>query len=749
MASTTVIKSIGRFQMKEVMGSGGLATMYRAHDSSRGSEVALKVLHAYFTRDQEALDRLKGQLELILSFRHPNLVTVYEYGEDSGHPWIAEEYVPHKTLRDLVDGPIRVDMALKIALQLADVLEEAHKRGLLHGDIKPSNVFVSEQGHVKLSDFGMARLASALPFAMRMGMSTPMPSFMSPEQASGGELTESTDVYSLGVLLYWLLTGEIPFYGNSSETVYAKQMRYRAPAPSTLNPQLPSELDQALLKALAPFEAIRYRSISEFKGDLSRALEGLEDRGSMTGDAGLLFGGRDASAAYGARAAGILEDGAAETDVSRRGLLFDRIWSLHYIPPKKRRRILWGTAIVLAVLFSGSWSYRYVKANVSFLPPPASAVTLNEAPGQWASYRKDLLNTGYVADTPLPIEGRVKWALKTEQAFFSSPALSEGKLFVSTGDRRIISMDADSGKVVWEYQTTGPVDSSPMVSGGLVYFGLRDKRVVAIRADTGKEVWDFFTGNPILAPPSVKDGVLYIGSGDGALYALDAATGSLRWSFPTRGWVVSAPALTEDSVIIASQDGWLYTLRPSTGAKMFSYFTGGAVTSAPAVHEDKIYVTNKTGRIWAVAEGERDLFLDKERQIVHAQFYIWGIASPPSPQKGTVWGQRKAKQVFTSPAVGQGTVVVGSDSGNVYAWDAEDGSPRWEYKAGGPVQSSPSIAGNTVYFGADDGKLYALDLSTGERLWDLQLGGKVRSSPAIGSGVLYVTAEDGVLYAID
>ncbi|MSQ15406.1 MAG: serine/threonine-protein kinase [Dehalococcoidia bacterium] len=748
MVSTTVIKNIGRFQLREVVGSGGLATLYRAYDTPHDKEVALKVFYAYFTNDSQALEVLRRDLDVLRSFRHPNLVEVSEYGEDAGYFWIVQEYVADKSLRYLVEGRVRRDLALDIVVQLADVLWEAHKVGLVHGNIKPSNVFLSEAGQVRLSDFGMARMVSVLPFAVRMGMSTPMPGFMSPEQASGGPVDERSDVYSLGLLLYWLLTNELPFYGNSPETVYAKQMKSPAPPPSKLSSWISSGLDGVLAKALAPFATIRYGSMKEFRDALAVELETAKALEIATGDTGLNY-------ERGATPAGVIrndelsstQDAMYDTEGRRRTPLK---WIRLTVPPMSRRKrikILASVCTTLTVLMASWWATSYVKANISFLPPPASAASVDSSAGQWESLRGDVLNSGSRASLTLP-KGEISWKFDVGQPFFASAVLSNSRVYAGTGDNRLVALDSSNGRIIWEWSTTGPVDAAPLVADGRVYLGLRDKRIVALDADSGKELWEFFTGNPILASPSVKDGVLYAGSGDGLLYALDAATGDLRWSFKTGSWILSTPALIDGLVVTGSEDAWLYVVRASTGAKVFSYFTGGQIHSTPAVDSNRIYVTNRTGRIWAIDARSKDRFFDKEGQALHAQFYLWNVADPPPPQKGTLWGTRFRGEVLTSPAVANETVVVGSSRGNVYAFNAADGSQVWQYEAGSPVMSAPSIGNGVVYFGDDKGRFNALELSTGKLLWSLQLQGKVRTSPALGNGTVYVTTEDGVLYGI-
>lgn len=746
--SATVIKNIGRFQLREVLGSGSLATLYKAHDTLHNKEVALKVFYAYFSRDTQAIEVLKRELDILLSLNHSNLVKVHEYGEDSGYIWVLQEYVSDKSLKDLVDGQVRPDLVLDIGLQLADVLGEAHKLGSVHGNIKPSNVFLSERGQVKLSDFAMAPMVAMLPFAMRMGMSTPMPGFMSPEQASGGQLDKKSDIYSLGLLLYWLLTHEIPFYGNSPETVYAKQMKSPAPPPSTFNSLVSTGLDEILAKALAPFPAIRYGNMAEFREALTAELESYRTRGAITSDTGLNYDKSITSSAIPHDDPDLPVD-ADSFEAKRRAFTW-KPWTPPVMSRRKKLLLLSASCAAVTLFLVSYWTYGWVKANISFLPPPASAASLEVSAGQWGSHRSDTLNSGSRVDLPVSIDGNIKWQYKINGPFYNSPVLSDDKVYIGTGDNRLIALDDSSGKVIWEWSTTGPMDASPIIADGLVYLGLRDKRVVALDVSNGKEVWDFFTENPILASATVKNGVLYAGSGDGVLYALDAATGDLRWSFRTGSWILSTPAFMDGLVVTGSEDGWLYVIRASTGAKVLTYYTGGPIHSSQAIDDNKrIYVTNRTGRIWAVDGNAKDEFFDKERQMIHAQFYLWNIADPPPPQKGTVWGTRMRGEVLTSPAVADDRVVVGSSAGKVYAFNASDGSRVWESPTGSPVFSAPSIADGIVYIGDDSGKLHALEFSSGESLWSVQLDGKVRSSPALGDNAVYVTTELGILYAIE
>jgi eukaryotic-like serine/threonine-protein kinase len=267
----------GRYVLGESLGSGGMGEVYLAHDEVLERDVALKVLRSHYAGDEESAERFRREARSAASLSHPNIVQVYDRGEaEDGTPYIAMEYVPGGTLNEQIErrGPFGARETAAVGAQIADALGAAHERGVIHRDIKPQNVLVSAPGDLKVTDFGIARAASAVT-SSASGAIFGTAGYISPEQALGGPVGPRSDLYSLGVILYEMLTGELPFTADNFIAVCMKHVTEPLRPPRLLNPDIPEGMDALVVKLLAKDPAGRYASATELLDDLERVRDGL------------------------------------------------------------------------------------------------------------------------------------------------------------------------------------------------------------------------------------------------------------------------------------------------------------------------------------------------------------------------------------------------------------------------------------------------------------------------------------------
>jgi len=268
----------GRYRLDRKLGGGGMADVWLAEDQELGRKVAIKMLHDRYANDTQFVERFRREATHAAGLSHPNVVSIFDRGEAGGSYFIVMEYVEGRTLKELIvtRGPCPVPVAISYVRQVLAALRYAHRNGIVHRDIKPHNVLVDHEGRVKVADFGIARAGSSQ--MTEAGSIIGTAQYLSPEQARGAPVDESSDLYSTGILLFELLTGKVPFTGETPVEIAMKHLSQVPPAPSSIRSEVPHDLDLVVLRALAKEPADRYRSAKEMDRDLE-----LVGRGDAVG----------------------------------------------------------------------------------------------------------------------------------------------------------------------------------------------------------------------------------------------------------------------------------------------------------------------------------------------------------------------------------------------------------------------------------------------------------------------------------
>jgi eukaryotic-like serine/threonine-protein kinase len=263
-----------RYELRELVGTGGMSSVYKAHDRLLERTVALKVLHERFMSDDEHVERFKHEARAVAQLSHPNIVTVIDRGERDGRQFIVFEYVDGENLKALVvrEAPLAERDAVRLVLQIARALAFAHQHGLVHRDVKPQNVLLPEDGEVKVTDFGIARSLDVEGGITQTGTVMGTSDYIAPEQARGAKATAQTDVYALGIVLYELLTGEVPFTGDNFVAVAMQHINEPVPSVRERRPDVSPRLDAAVRRALAKNPRDRFPSMEAFAAELQASL---------------------------------------------------------------------------------------------------------------------------------------------------------------------------------------------------------------------------------------------------------------------------------------------------------------------------------------------------------------------------------------------------------------------------------------------------------------------------------------------
>jgi serine/threonine-protein kinase len=274
--SDTLINTLfdSRYRIHRKLGAGGMANVYLAQDEELDRRVAIKVLNDRYANDAAFVERFRREARSAAALSHPNIVPIYDRGDADGHPYIAMEVIEGRSLKELIQGrgPLPIGRAVDYAQQVLAALRFAHRNGIVHRDIKPHNILIGPDDHLKVTDFGIARLGASEITETGSIMGTAQ--YLSPEQARGRPVDARSDLYSVGIVLYEMLTGQVPFNGDSAVEVAMKQVNDAPPPPSRIIAGIPKELDEVVLRALAKDPATRYQTADEFAEDLKRVQAG-------------------------------------------------------------------------------------------------------------------------------------------------------------------------------------------------------------------------------------------------------------------------------------------------------------------------------------------------------------------------------------------------------------------------------------------------------------------------------------------
>ena len=340
--SDTLINTLfdGRYRIMRKLGSGGMADVYLAEDEELGRRVAIKILNDKYAPDDQFVERFRREAKNAAGLSHPNIVSIYDRGEAEGTYYIAMEYLDGRSLKELVvaRGPLPIPDAIAATRQVLGALRFAHRKGVVHRDIKPHNVMADADGRLKVTDFGIAR--AGVSQMTEAGSIIGTAQYLSPEQARGAPVDQRSDLYSMGIVLYEMLTGQVPFTGESPVEIAMKHLSDPPRPPSLLRPDIPPDLDMVVLRALAKNPEDRFQTAEEMDAELGRVAAGVGVTAETADAATAVLSG----AALASAPTAIVPPRRPPTEARP---------SYRYADPPRRRRPVWPWLLALLLVVRG------------------------------------------------------------------------------------------------------------------------------------------------------------------------------------------------------------------------------------------------------------------------------------------------------------------------------------------------------------------------------------------------------------
>jgi outer membrane protein assembly factor BamB len=606
----------GRYMVLGGLGAGGFSSVYRARDLRFPSVTRLCAVKEMFigTADPEmrelTIKSFEREASMLAMLNHPAIPDIFDYFTDGNRSYLVMEFVPGHNLQqwlDETDEYLDEQKALDWALQVCDTLAYLHgqkPQPIVFRDLKPSNIMLDPYNHIRLIDFGIAKLFEA---NEDKGTMIGTAGYTPPEQYRG-EATPAVDVYALGATLHHLLTRQDP----RQETPFTFHERPIRAA----NPNISRAFEAIIMRCLSYDPKARFPDAMALREALLVLSESDSDETDLEQRLGLKEAGRGL-------------DDAAQTDAPaatmRAGISQVKPLWVFRCEDEIRTR----PAVAKGIVFAGAYDnnlYALTADKGEFLWKYPTGGGIAGSP----TVHEDAVMIGSADHSLYSLQlrkGRLNWQFKAEGPIYSTPTVRFDHVFFGADDGFFYVVNVMRGQLYWKTNIYSPVRSTPFVSDELVYFGTEGGQIQGLEIGAGKPKWQSKAQRAVTSSPKVADDILYVGSADGAVYAMDASSGWPIWRFATPGPVVSSPTLFEESLFIGSADGKLYAIDITRGRPLWTYQTNGQVVSTPAVWGNTVYFASTDGSVYGLSarRGELQWRFDAGSPIIGSPTIVNGV----------------------------------------------------------------------------------------------------------------------------
>jgi serine/threonine-protein kinase len=705
----------GHYTVVKELGQGGMGMVYHCHDELLQRDVAIKMLLPELTTNKDTLDGFIQEARLAAQLEHPNVVTIYEIGKEERqsktHHYMAMEYLTGGNLASRINAKqLSIEHCLNWMKQLANGLAYAHKRGIVHQDIKADNIFITTEGDLKIGDFGLARLAAgrAKGRSGHHGMGTP--AYMSPELCRGDPQDHRSDIYSMGILFYEMATGQLPFKARGMIEMAMKHASAPIPSARKLNPQVPEALDKVIQKMMSKQPGERYQSMAEVLGL-------LDD---------LIFELRVARLGLGPKAdAGGKGSGFFKPRVEPAGSPSEQSGDLPINFPRPEPDTPLDPQPAVPAAGAQAFSARPVIQEEQKKQPYVEERPMPPVIEKARTFQ-DVPRESPVAEPPPAVTPKrhleLLWAFHSfgPIGWRATPSANkEGTIvYCGSSDGTFYALDAQAGSKLWTFETRGPVLSSGVLKLDRVIVSSMDGQLYALSSRTGSLVWKTDLSGPLASPAVLHEETLIAGTMNGEIVSISAKDGRIQWRYKTDDAVVSSAEIVNPSVFVGSKDEHLYAISLSSGALKWKFKTGAIVAGAIA-SVDSVYVGSTDGSLYAI-----DLETGK-----------------------LVWQYETSRPIVSRPVIHFTTVLFCSQDKWLYCCEKYDGHLLWKASVRGRVVANTVSYEGRIYLATREGWVQCFDARTGELVWQMDTKRRLEAAPLVSNDVLYLGTVDGDVLA--
>lgn len=778
----------GHYTILRELGAGGMGVVYHCRDEFLQREIAIKMLLPELMADDDTVEVFRQEARLAAQLEHPNVVTIHNIGlenrEGKVHHYIAMEFLPGGSLKQRITGErFSMEQCLEWMKQLAIGLNYAHKRGVVHQDIKPDNIFITQDGNLKIGDFGLALIATGVAVERAVqGKGTP--AYMSPELCQGDPQDHRSDLYSLGTVFYELVTRERPFKASGMIEMAMKHATAPIPSARKINPDVPEVLDKCIQKMMAKSPDDRYQSLSEVLTILEKLLlevqvarlgvgtskaiepkketakepakETPKEKEKTPAPAPNISEAQDFANFLKEQTSG---DGAPEP-----------VKAPEPVPQEKGSDTL---DDLLADLLTEKEAAEAAEAAKRFdgdpfeetiqpfsLPPAAEekqpepqaagdipqrskfdadvtgeidvvfqSVIRAEAAQMAQQVQSPKSESPRASRTAIPAVGvkqlDVLWSVRTAGpiGWASMPVSSRDRktIYVASSDGYLYALDANDGKIHWRYDTGAAVVASPVIAKERIIVASSNGSLHAL-TQHGTKVWDYSSTSPLVATPIVRNEDLLLSSMDGTVKFLNGADGTVRWTYRTDGPIVSSPEVLENLVLISSKDKCVHAVSIDRGWRQWVYQTQAPIVAGPLASTDSVYAGSTDGTLYSLEAETGKL--------------VWKYPTDkPIVSRGTL--------EFTS-------LTVCSEDKYIHCIEKYKGELLWKAHLHSPVMTNLISSAGSLYVANREGWLQCFNLKNGELKWQMDCEKRLESAPLVSGRTLYqgMVSGDLVAYAL-